>query len=169
MMQPELICEERPIRSGATATPSYIARAASLSPDRGQSLDFPPETSSSLSHIFLYKDNIGQIVTRPSWSRDALSELGNVDNEAAEEGIARPTQVAKENAQRIISSLAYMSLPEPSIYPTEKQEVAIFFKRRSSGILIHCGSKGEGAALRPSRAKVVAHGTMMFEISRMRL
>jgi hypothetical protein len=144
MMQAKPTSEQRSIRSSATAAPSYIAQAISLSPARGQSLDLAPKISSSLSSITLYNDNIKQLITSSSWSRNALSELENVDSEATEEGIAPPTQVAKENARRIISSLEYMGLPEPSVYPTERQEVAIYFKCRVSGVLIHCGSKGEG-------------------------
>ena len=81
---------------------------------------------------------------RASWLNSALEELEAVEPEATEEGFLEPSLLAKTTARRIIVSVADMGLPQPSIYPTEKQEVAIFFRHRTSGVLVHCGSNGEG-------------------------
>ena len=124
----------------------------------GQSLICPPVATSGLRYVFAFggptsertfsvfkgDEEYGRFELCSSWLNSALEELDDVEREAIEEGLPEPSLLAKATAQRIILTVANMGLPQPSIYPAERREVAIFFKLRTSGVLIHCGSRGEG-------------------------
>ncbi len=81
------------------------------------------------------------------WLADALDELDQIDQEAAEEGWPAASNLSKGNVKRIIIELASGPCPPPVIYPTEDGEIAILFQIRNAqaGVLILCDSTGGGA------------------------
>lgn len=76
--------------------------------------------------------------TQKSWLTDALAELDQIDQEAAEDELPPSNELAKGNARRILIELANRTYPQPAVYPTEEGEIGILFQNRSAqaGILI---------------------------------
>ena len=89
------------------------------------------------------------------WLDAALHELEEIDLEAVEEGFDPSSIIAKENAQKILRELARYTELEPTVYPTEDGEVAIFFQRsrHECAVLILCDSDGGGACFVTNKSK----------------
>lgn len=88
-----------------------------------------------------------QVSTTNVWLADALEELEQVDQEAAEEGFPLSNELSRGNARRILKELAREPYPAPTVYPTENGEIAILFQKRraQAGVLILCEQDGSGA------------------------
>ena len=82
-----------------------------------------------------------------SWLSDALDELEEADAESAEDGLRLCAQIAKDNAKLILGSLSEFEPLRPNVYPTEDQEIAIFFRKERGGgtVLLLSDSVGGGA------------------------
>lgn len=82
-----------------------------------------------------------------SWLSDALDELKEADDESTEDGLRLCSQIAKGNAKLILESLSEIEPLRPNIYPTEDQEIAIFFRKERGGgtVLLLSDSVGGGA------------------------
>ena len=82
-----------------------------------------------------------------SWLSDALDELKEADAESTEDGLLLCSQIAKDNAKLILESLSKFEPLRPNVYPTEDQEIAIFFRKERGGgtVLLLSDSVGGGA------------------------
>lgn len=82
-----------------------------------------------------------------SWLSDALDELKEADAESAEDGLRLCSQIAKDNATQMLESLSEFEPLRPNVYPTEDQEIAIFFRKEKGGgtVLLLSDSVGGGA------------------------
>lgn len=82
-----------------------------------------------------------------SWLSDALDELEEADAESAEDGLRLCSQIAHDNAKLILESLSKIEPLQPNVYPTEDQEIAIFFRKERGGgtVLLLSDSVGGGA------------------------
>lgn len=76
--------------------------------------------------------------------RDALEDLGEVRQEAADEGIPEPSNTAVDNAEQLLKGMFKISPRRFEVYPTPDAEVAIYapggYKR---SVLVFCESGGE--------------------------
>lgn len=83
------------------------------------------------------------------WLRTALKEIDFVEQEAGEEGIEPPTEIAKSKAREILEAVASPKhkFPIPTVYAAEDGAIAIIFQRKAikSSILVLCDSVGGGA------------------------
>lgn len=82
-----------------------------------------------------------------AWLYEALDELAEVDEEAAEDGLDSPAATAKLTAEHVLRWLAdNRVLPSPSVYPTRYGAVAIRFERVPDvSIIIICSRDGRAA------------------------
>jgi hypothetical protein len=82
-----------------------------------------------------------------SWLSYALGDLKEADAESAEDGMQPCAQIAKDKAKQILESLSEFESLQPSVYPTEDQEIAIFFRKERGGgtVLLLSDSVGGGA------------------------
>ena len=89
------------------------------------------------------------------WLADALEELDQVDEEAAEEGLPLSNQLCKRNARNILKQLAQGTTPAPTVYATDNGAIAILFQNREtqSGVLILCEPDGSGACFSTTAGK----------------
>ena len=78
---------------------------------------------------------------------DALRDLGEVKDEASEEGFPTPADVAYENANRLLKEMCPLSQRRFEIYPMPDGEIAIDASDgQGSSVLLLCDSDG-GALL----------------------
>ncbi len=77
----------------------------------------------------------------------AYADLDSLDEESRDEGFEPCSELAKDNARRLLLALSHEDRPAPAIYPTSDREVAIMFNRAGDGnaVLILCASNGEVA------------------------
>ena len=76
--------------------------------------------------------------------KDSESELDKISLAATEENIEPPNELAVSTAHLVLQHLAqFENLPEPNVYPTDNQTVAIYFTKSRSFVLVHCESTGE--------------------------
>ena len=74
---------------------------------------------------------------------DALRDLGDVRDEAREEGFPTPTDLAIKNANRLLKEMHPLSLRRFEVYPMPDGEIAIDASDgQGSSVLLLCGSDG---------------------------
>lgn len=75
------------------------------------------------------------------------ADLAALDEESRDEGFEPCSEVAKENARRLLLALSRRDRPSPAVYPTSDREVAIMFNASgdSNAVLVLCASNGEVA------------------------
>ena len=128
-------------------SPPSRARASAITPGIGKAAGFffQPVGALAVNYIDIFQlPKHGRV---RSWLSDALDELDEADAESEEEGLPACSRVAKDNAKQILGSLAEIEPLPPVVYPTEDQEIAIFFRRHKGGgtVLLLCDSVGGGA------------------------
>ena len=83
----------------------------------------------------------------PARLADALRDLGEVKDEAREEGFPTPADVACKNANRLLKEMYRLSQRRFEVYPMPDGEIAIDASDgRESSVLLLCDSDG-GALL----------------------
>ncbi|MCI0561039.1 MAG: hypothetical protein MN733_21340 [Nitrososphaera sp.] len=99
--------------------------------------------------------HFGRRAPTTSWLSNALQELDQVDEEAAEEGLPLSNQLCKRNAKNILKNLTLRKTPAPTVYPTENGAIAILFQHRETrtAVLILCEPDGSGACFATSEGK----------------
>ncbi len=84
----------------------------------------------------------------------ALRDLGEVKDEASEEGFPAPTDVACKNANRLLKEMYRLSLRRFEVYPMPDGEVAIDASDgQGSSVLLLCDSDGGALCLVNMRGK----------------
>ena len=78
------------------------------------------------------------------WMPDALVQLNQVDEEAAEDGYPAISEVAKKSVKRLLFALGDSPIA-PAVYPSMDGEVAIYFKSpvATAALLILVNNHGE--------------------------
>ena len=76
------------------------------------------------------QSNQGDAEVTPDWLAEAQKELAEVADEAREEGYPVPSELAFENARRLLPAV-YRILPrQVAVYPTPDGEICIDIPRR---------------------------------------
>ena len=103
----------------------------------------PPDQSQATDHR---DPSEPRLCTTNVWLADALEELEQIDQEAAEEGFPLSNNLSRGNARHILDELTHEPCPGPTVYPTEDGEIAILFqmRRAQAGVLILCERDGGG-------------------------
>lgn len=79
---------------------------------------------------------------------DALRDLGEVEDEAREEGFPTPTDVACKNASRLLKEMSPLWRRRFEVYPMPDGEIAIdAFDSQGSSVLLSCDSDGGALCL----------------------
>lgn len=79
---------------------------------------------------------------------DALRDLGEVKDEASEEGFPTPADVACENANRLLKEMCPLSQRRFEVYPMPDGEIAIDASDgQGSSVLLLCDSDGGALCL----------------------
>ena len=79
---------------------------------------------------------------------DALSDLGEVKDEARAEGFPTPTDVARKNASRLLKEVYRQSRRRVEVYPMPDGEIAIDASDgQASSVLLLCDSVGGALCL----------------------
>ena len=81
---------------------------------------------------------------------DALVDLDDVFDTAREEGIAEPSKLAFENAERLLKAMYDLSPRRFDVYPDEDGYIAIDGRGgygRAVALLLLCGSAGDAVCL----------------------
>ena len=85
---------------------------------------------------------------------DALRDLGEVKDEASEEGFPTPADVACKNANRLLKEMYRLSRRRFEVYPMPDGEVAIDASDgQGSSVLLLCDSDGGALCLVNIRGK----------------
>lgn len=79
------------------------------------------------------------------WLEDALAELDEAADEAAEQGFATPSEAAVKNAERILRHLAVIASAGPAVYPNDSGGIEIAFGAPGRAVLVLCEADGGGA------------------------
>lgn len=83
------------------------------------------------------------------WLAAALNDLNECIEEAREEGYPEPTSKALSAAEGILQRIGRlkMKIPRPNVYPTEDNEIDLFFRRGDVGaaVLVLIDADGGGA------------------------
>ena len=87
-----------------------------------------------------------KLTQRKKWFDTALAELNDIDKEVAEESLLEIMPSTKDQARKILFTLATQSIA-PTVYPTEDGEIALYFKSpvAKSSVLVLVGNDGQGA------------------------
>ena len=87
-----------------------------------------------------------KLTERKKWFDTALAELNDIDKEVAEESLLEIMPSTKDQARKILFTLATQSIA-PTVYPTEDGEIALYFKSpvAKSSVLVLVGNDGQGA------------------------
>lgn len=82
-----------------------------------------------------------------AWFPEALDELADACREPYEEGYAPVSDLARENAENLLSELAERVIPAPMVHSTPEGGIAIDFRHveQDAAVLIVCEPDGEGA------------------------
>ena len=94
------------------------------------------------------QSNLGDAEATPDWLAEAQKELAEVADEAREEGYPVPSDVAFENARRLLPAVYRMLPRQVAVYPTPDGEICIDVPGelgRSVGLL--CESDGGALCL----------------------
>ena len=99
--------------------------------------------------LLLHKVQSVQATNTQALMSDAIDRVAAVDEDSLDEGYELCADVAKNNAQHILSRI-YSQFSEHElnfdIYPTRKREVAIsYMPQKAYSLLILCDSQGGGA------------------------
>ena len=87
--------------------------------------------------IFHKLNSEDQHKLKTSWIDDAIKELGEVDEEIAEEGYPSINDNTKDIAKQMLFNLNALKIESsPYVYPTTEGEIAIDFKSRNYSMLI---------------------------------
>ena len=79
----------------------------------------------------------GQHRWKTSWIDDAIKQLGEIDEEIAEEGYPSINDNTKKTAKKILDVLNSEGMEyDPVVYPTTEGEIAIDFRSRNYSMLI---------------------------------
>ena len=82
---------------------------------------------------------------RTTWLPEMMSELAEIDREAAEENLPKVDSQAKDETVRILIQLSKSASVSPTIFPTMDGGIAIQFNAPSAprAVLIELGNDGE--------------------------
>lgn len=88
------------------------------------------------------------------WMPNALAQLRQVDEEAAEEGYPSISNVAKRSVERLLFALGDSPIA-PAVYPSMDGEVAIYFKSpvATAALLILVNNHGEAGCYASMRGE----------------
>ena len=79
---------------------------------------------------------------------DALRDLGEINDEACEEGFPTPTDVARKSANRLLKEMYRLSARRVEVYPMPDGEIAIDASDgQGSSVLLLCDSDGGALCL----------------------
>ena len=80
-----------------------------------------------------------------SWLPEALEELDEASTEAEEEGYKPVSELARANAEHLVSELAACVVQAPVVHSTPEGGIAIDFRNRErdAAVLIECEADGE--------------------------